>query len=202
MINLLPEQMKEDYRYARRNTSLLHYLTMFGFGLIGLVLISAAGAVYLMQNTHTYSKQAASIQQSLHDQKQTEVEKQVQDMSSSLKLAVQVLSQEVLFSQLLKQLAVVTPSNTSLSNLSISQLQGSVDITARTIDYRAATQLQVNLADPANKIFGKADIMNITCNSTSTGAGSSKYPCAVTIRALFATNNPFLFINNKTKAAK
>jgi Tfp pilus assembly protein PilN len=199
MINLMPPELKEEYRFARRNSSLLHMLIMFGVGLAGLAVIAVAGLVYLQQAAKNYTVQAANIETALKGQKQSEVEKQVQDISNNLKLAVQVLSQEILFSQLLKQLAVVTPNNATLSGISISQLQGAVDITAKTTDYTAATQLQVNLADPASKIFSKGDIVSITC-ATPAGGVATKYPCTVVIRALFADNNPFLFINSKEKS--
>jgi hypothetical protein len=197
MINLLPAAVQQDYRYARRNSWLMHVVVMFGIGLIGIVAISAAGVWYLHQAAASYTAQATITQKALDTQRQTATEAKVQEMSNSLKLAVQVLSKEVLFSKLLQQLGASTPSNATLSNLSISGLQGGVDITANAANYSAATQLQVNLADPNNKIFDKADIVSITCAAPVSGA---KYPCTVVIRALFAKNNPYLFINN-TKAS-
>ncbi len=195
MINLLPPQLKQDYGYARQNTSLLRIVMSFGLGIAGLAIIVAAGFIYLQQTANTYASQADGIEASLKQQKQEEVEKQVQEVSDSLKLAVQVLSKEVLFSQLLTQLGTVVPANTSLSNVSISEVGGALDISAAAIDYNAATQLQVNLADPTNKIFSKADIVSIACDAEP--PKDSKYPCKVTIRALFAGNNSFLFINGK-----
>ena len=112
-----------------------------------------------------------------------------------LKLVVNVLSREILFSKLLTQTGAVTPSNTSLTDLSINQVAGAIDIKAKATDITAATQLQVNLQDPANKIFTKADIQNITCKPDAT---DPKYPCNVTLKALFAKDNPFLFINKGT----
>jgi hypothetical protein len=197
MINLLPPQLKQEYRYARRNTGLLRFVAMFGVGLAGLAVICALGLVYLQQTARTYAAETAAIERSLKDQKQGQVEKQVLDISNSLKLAVRVLSEEVLFSQLLNRLAVTTPTNASLSTLNITELTGGVDITAKTADYKAATQLQVNLADPQNQIFAQADINTISC---ITDAQGSKYPCTVSIRALFAEDNPFLFINDKVKS--
>jgi Tfp pilus assembly protein PilN len=196
VINLLPPERKSDYRYARRNAGLLRFVAMFGVGLAGLAVICALGMLYLQQTARTYASETVAIEQSLKDQNQAEVEKEVKDISNSLKLAVRVLSEEVLFSQLLKRLAVTTPSNVSLASLSIIELKGGVDITAKTTDYNAATQLQVNLADPKNQIFAKADIVNISC---ITGSQGSKYPCTVEIRALFSDDNPFLFINDKAK---
>lgn len=198
MINLLPPELKADYRYARRNTRLVNLLAIFAVGFAGLAAITLAGIFYLQQASKTYAEQAARQQQSLEEQKQSEVKAQVQDISSSLKLAVQVLSQEVLFSQLLRQLATAIPNNTSLTGMTIADLQGGINISAMTASYESATQLQVNLSDPANKIFSKADILNINCSSPSADAGqATRYPCQVSIRAQFAADNPFLFINNK-----
>lgn len=196
MINLLPPELKGEYQYARRNTSLLHWVMMFGLGLAGLVVLSTFGIVYLHQQAKTYDTQAAIAEEALTNQRQDQVEKQVEDISSNLKLAVQVLSKEVLFSKLLKQLAIITPSSVALSSLTIDQAQTSVDITASAADYNAASQLQVNLVDPKNQIFQKADIVSINCAAPATGQ-TSKYPCTVIVRALFAKDNPFLFISNK-----
>lgn len=200
MINLLPPDVKQSYHYARRNVRLVRWMTAIGFALVGLAGISIGGQWYLKQSVKQYTEQVSTAEATLKKQVQAKVEKQVQDISNNLKLAVQVLSKEVLFSELLKQLAVVTPTDAKLSNLAISKIQGAVDISASTTDYKAATQLQLNLADPANKIFSKADIVSISCSSAATSADplQSKYPCTVLIRALFAPNNPFLFINGTT----
>lgn len=193
MINLLPPQMQQDYGYARRNTALMHIVTSFGLGIVGLALMVAAGFIYLQQSANSYQAQAAEIESSLNEQNQVQIEKDVQDISNRLKLAVQVLSKEILFSELLKSLAVATPSNVNLSSINIIAFGGGLDISAEALDYESASQLQVNMSDPANKIFAKADIVSITCESDAT----RRYPCTVTIRALFATDNPFLFINGK-----
>jgi len=198
MINLLPPDIKQSYRYAHHNHSLVRWVIMFSVGLVGVLAISAAGIIYLQQTSETYTKQINSTNESLKKQNLDTVQKQVSDISSNLKLVVQVLSREVLFSKLLKQLGAVTPSNTILTNLSIVQTTGGIDITAKTTDYVAATQLQVNLQDPKNKIFSKADIVSINCSDPDPKAA---YPCTVTLRALFSDNNPFLFINSGKKSS-
>jgi Tfp pilus assembly protein PilN len=199
MINLLPSELKASYRYAHRNVSLFRWVIALTAGLAGLFALSTAGLIYMQQTTRTYASQAASAQASLQQQNLADTQAQVKGISGNLQLAVQVLSKEVLFSKLLTQLAAVMPGNAILTDLNITQAQSAVNITADTTDYNAATQLQVNLADPNNKIFSRADIVSITCASASSAQTglSSRYPCTVNIRALFATNNPFLFINNK-----
>jgi Tfp pilus assembly protein PilN len=193
MINLLPPDLKNTYRYASHNHRLVHWFVMFGVGLVGVIAIAAAGILYMQQNSDRYARTISETNHSLEKQDLAQTQKQVKEISNNLKLVVQVLSREVLFSKLLKQLGTVTPSNTILTDLSIVQTTGGIDITAKAIDYQAATQLQINLEDSRNKIFSKADIVAINCNETDPDA---KYPCTVTLRALFADNNPFLFINS------
>lgn len=194
MINLLPPEIKQDYNYALRNTALRRWIIACGFGLIGLGIIATYGLATIQHSTNTYSHKVAAAQTALDQQQLTQTEAQVKDITGNLKLVVKVLSKEVLFSKLLKQIATVIPSNAVLTNLQISQTSGAIDITAAATDYATASQVQVNLQDPNNKIFSKADIVGIQC---ATSAINPKYPCTVQIRALFASNNPFLFINNK-----
>lgn len=198
MINLLPPELKQTYRYARRNRQLLKWIGIFATGILGAVILTGGGYLYLHQSVRNYTAQIASSNAQLQSQNLPAVQKQVTDISNNLKLVVQVLSKEILFSELLGRLASVTPPNVILTNLSISQAQGAIDITAQTANYAAATQLQVNMSDPKNQIFSKADIVGINCQNA---ASQSAYPCTASLRALFATNNPFLFINSSPAKA-
>jgi Tfp pilus assembly protein PilN len=193
MINLLPDELKENHTYARHNRQLLRWVWAMVAGLGGMVVITAAGIFYMNQSVNNLSAQVQHGQELLTSQHVDQVKKQTTDISNNLKLVVQVLSNEVLFSQLLKQVGTITPPNVVLTGLSISKTQGALDLNIASADYNAATQMQVNLQDPHNKIFSKADIITINCNSTN---ADPKYPCTAGIRALFTTNNPFLFINN------
>ncbi len=201
MINLLPPDTKSHYRYALLNVRMRHWLIASCLALAGLVVIGGFGWLYMHQISGSYTKQINDTTTTLQSQNLDKTQQEVKTISGSLKLAVQVLSKEVLFSKLLKQLAAVTPRNAVLSTLNITQGDSAVDITAQATDYNAATQLQVNLADPNNKIFSKADIVNISCSSTggSSDGINGKYPCTITIRALFSNSTSFLFIHNEAK---
>src|SRR5664279_4221698 len=160
MINLLPTDLKQQYIYARRNTVLRHWALALLFGMIGVAVVTTAGLLYMQKSTDTYSRQVISTHDSLEAQQLTHIKQHSEDITNSLKLVVQVLSREVLFSKLLTQIASVMPPNTSLTDLSISQVQGALEISAASTNYESATQLQLNLQDPANKIFNKADILS------------------------------------------
>jgi hypothetical protein len=202
MINLLPPTTKNGYRFARHNVSLRRWVIIFVIALAGLGAIVTYGTVALHQSTVHYQKQIDASNASLDKQDYKGVQKQVADISSSFKLAVQVLSKEVLFSELLQRIGAIMPAGSALSGISLAtqdQGQGAFEVQAMAVDYHTATQVQVNLADPTNKIFSKADIESIDCFGATANAD---YPCNVHVRALFASDNPYYLINSDKKVAK
>lgn len=198
MINLLPPGIKSEYKYAQRNTALVRWIVAFVVGIAGLGCIGAFGWFYMHEQATAYQSQIDSTKTTLDAEHYTQTVAQVKDITSSFKLVVQVLSQEVLFSQLLKQIATLMPVGTSLSNLNISNSQDVVVITANAVSYNAASQLQANLQDPANQIFASADTQSVSCTSGSKTTNKT-YPCTIVINALLAKNTPFLFINQGVK---
>lgn len=194
MINLLPPEVSGGYSYARRNVGLRRWVIIFVVALIGLGAITTYGLLSIQQAKAHYTKEIAISEGLLEKEKFAETQKQVTDIANSFKLVVKVLSKEVLFSELIKQIGATIPANANLTGLDISQAQSSLDISAVVPDYKTATQVQVNLADPKSKLFSKADIVSISCKGDE---NSGSRPCNVTIRALFAPNNPYLFINSK-----
>ena len=201
MINLLPHDIKTNYSYGRRNVGLRRWVVAFVLAFVGLGIIITFGLLTFRQQTERYSMRISQSEATLKKQKYTETQDQVKAISNNFKLVFQVLGNEVLFSKLIQQITASIPANTSLTNLDIDKASGSIDVSAVASDYTTATQVQVNLADPANKIFDKADIISIDCanaaNKTSTG-----YSCKITLKAQFAPNNPFLFISDANRTAK
>jgi hypothetical protein len=128
---------------------------------------------------------------SLEEQNLEETQQEVQNISNSLNLVVQVLSRQVQFSDLIRQVGSIIPEGAVLTGLTINQTNGGIDLLADATDYNTATQVQVNLEDPENQIFETADIINIRCEQASDNA----YPCQITIRALFGENSQFLLIS-------
>lgn len=201
MINLLPAGMRNDMLYARRNSALLKWSSTLLIAILGAALIIVSGIVYLTETTKNYEKRAATAQQSLKDQKIDETQKKVDEISSNVKLATDVLSREILFSKVIRQLGAVLPAETSLQELQIDDLKGGLSLSAGAKNITAATQIQLNLEDPKNQLFQKADIENINCNETSE-SGQSPYLCTVQIRALFMDQNPFSYIGPNSGGVK
>lgn len=191
MINLLSDDQRKDITYARRNTTLLHWAIAIVLAIVGLVFFVGAGYFYVVDAGNKYAKEVEAKQAYLQSQQLGETEQTIQDLSNNLKLILQVLSEEILFSKLLRHIGAVMPSGSVLSSIELTELEGGIDLVAATKDYDTGTQVQVNLQDDTNKLFDKVDIVSITC-----GGSDPEYPCLVTLRAKFAANNEFLFLNS------
>jgi Tfp pilus assembly protein PilN len=201
MINLLPPTLREANAYARKNTKLRRLAITLTSLLAVIAITFFGGLLFLKQTSNSLAKQVESTQQQLSIQDQANVKKEVDDLSSTLKLVVQVLSKQVLFSKLLKQVGSVMPQGSVLTALSINETAGGLDLQAKATDYQTATQVQVNLQDPKSLLFEKVDIVNVQCQASgaATDATAARYPCTVQMRALFNKTNPFLFIGGNAQ---
>lgn len=196
MINLLPTGEKQSIIYARRNTVLRRWIVALAFCIMMIAAIVGVGQLYMQQSIHSLNNEVANGKQQLEAQNLTKTQTQVKDISNSMKLVVQVLSRQILFSKLVSQIGASLPNGSVLTQLSINDTQGGIDLTVVAVDYQTATQVQINLQDPTNKIFEKADIVNVQCAPAGAASANQNttYPCTAQIRALFAQNNPFLLI--------
>lgn len=200
MINLLPPESKSSFRYARRNLSLRSWIITLSLALLGVGVLVGVGLLDLQKEVNSYRQQVAQAQATLKHDKLTETQKKVKDISSSLRLASQVLANEVVFSKLITTIGAAMPPGAILTSLNVNRTTGGLDLNANAKDYGTASQVQVNMSSSANKIFAKADIVTISCTSPKPQDKPNPYPCAVTLRALFNGNNQFLFINQGVKS--
>lgn len=198
MINLLPRDIKEDIFYARRNTRLRNWIIASLVALIGVGIIVAGGLIYMHQAIKSQASQIDKAKQNLQIEKVDDTQKRIEEISSNTKLTLNVLSREILFSKLIRQIGSALPANTALQSLQIDAVQGGIQLNALSADFNAGTQLQLNLQDPKNGVFEKADINSITCDDPTKPATASKnklYPCTVNMRALFGNNKSYVYIN-------
>jgi Tfp pilus assembly protein PilN len=190
MINLLPPSTKEGILYARRNSQLRRYCLLIVLVMLGIAVIAVAGGWHISRTQASYEQQLAQSKSVIENRKLGSVQEEAETIAENIKLTINVLSKEVLFSKLLKQIGSVMPANTSLNDLKIDTDESAITLSALAQDYSTATQIQVNLSDPANKIFKSADIISINCDNTD-----QRYPCTVSLRALFGDNKSYLFVD-------
>lgn len=191
MINLLPHETREMLVFARRNTFLRRSVIGLAVGLSILAAVIAGSYFILQQQVNSLEASIKETEASLKEQNETETLNRVKEISDSLTLVVDVLGDQVLFSKLLPQVGAAMPSGTVLLNLSISnELKGAIDLKAGASSHDHASQVQINLEDPNNSIFEKADIVSIECNDPD-----PRYPCVVDLRAQFGEDTEFKLLS-------
>ncbi len=202
MINLMPPAKKSEIIYARRNSFLIRWLMGICLAALGIALITGAGLFYLKQDSKSHQDSIRDTRALLAEQKEAETIKRAEEMSGTLQLAVDVLSKEILFSKLLQKIAQVIPPGTVLKSLSLdSELQGGLDLEVSASSYATGVRAQVNLADPNNGIFERADLGDVTCLTNP--EEPTDYPCTATMRALFdQDHNAFLKLNQGEETAQ
>ncbi len=191
MINLLPADYSASLRFAHLNAILRRRLAAALLASAVLILIMAVGRVYIGQQNKNLARTLSDVQSRLNAQDLAGTQKKAKDITTNIKTINQVLSREIRFSGLITQIGSVMPPGTVLSGLTLSKVDGAIDLSTTARDYSSATQVAVNLSDPKNKIFDKVDIVNISCSSASTSA----YPCSATFRALFSKTTQSQFLN-------
>lgn len=195
MINLVPPSYSQAMRTGRSNARLRVWLIGAIIATGGLVLIISFSWLYMNHQTSNLSHTTASINQQLQDQNLSAIQKQVATINSNVKVINQVLGREIRFSDLIQQIGSVLPPGVILNSLSVSKIEGGIDLNVAAKDVASANQVAVNLSDPKNKLFSKIDIVTINC-----GSDAKTYPCTGNFRALFSAEAKKNFLNVATGA--
>lgn len=201
MINLLPPQYKKTLFYSKRNRTMSRWVVALVLALVFSLVIVGVGWLYLDQAIKREAKSIEQTEASLKEQDIEQTTAQVEEISNNTKLVLDVLSREILFSKLIKQLGAALPPGTALESITLEGLEGGLTIQAYATDFNSASQIQVNLSDPQNKIFEQADIETISCpqvpEEETVSEELSQYPCTVRLKALFGDNTEFIYIGSE-----
>src|SRR5690606_38240987 len=135
MINLLPPEYKKTLFYSKRNRTMSRWVIALFIALIFTLVIIAVGWIYLDQSV---KREAKSIEETEAILKQQDIEKttaRVNEISNNTKLVLDVLSKEILFSKLIRQLGASLPPGTALESITLEELEGGMTIQASARDF-------------------------------------------------------------------
>ncbi len=195
MINLIPTDLKEQMRYARRNRILLHWCVAVFCVIAGLCVTAFFGHFYISNSEKNLRLTVDSTNQRIEREKLPESQKEYTELANGVRTVMQILSKQVLFSQLIPHLGAALPEGAVLTGLTLTPEDVALDLMVGTRDEKTAAQTQVNFTDPANQLFEEADIVSLTCAAEGETA-TTAYPCEVSIRALYKKDATFLFLNS------
>jgi Tfp pilus assembly protein PilN len=212
MINLIPDNLRINSRYASRNTRLLRYTTI---AIITMALIMVITGLSVLGMAHTES----NLQKQSNEQKQKlaaykPLQAQGQQLSNQITTINTLLGRQVTFSELLPQIAKILPPGAILRELDFStsdilpassgssgianssSIQKPFLIQAAVTDRKVAATLLENIK-ASKDLFTDADIVSVNQSTTGTSPDAnslptitSRYPYQVTINAYLKKLNP------------
>jgi hypothetical protein len=197
MINLLPPEHAVSIRFGRQNTVLRKWLISMAAAIVILVMIISGGWFYINRQAKSLQNGINTTNQLLKAQNLSKVQSDAKEITGDIRVINKVLSSEIRFSDLIQAIGQVMPKGAILSGLSISQVNGALDLSVNTTNYNTAAQVAANLSDPQNGIFSKVDVVSVACNpnGASTPGTPSGYACAVGLKALFGPDTKTKFLS-------
>jgi Tfp pilus assembly protein PilN len=212
MINLIPNEIRINNRFALRNVKLIRYTGVALLTMAVIVAITGLSILNMSRTENNLQKQSADQKQNLASYKP--VQDKSKQLSDEISTINTLLNRQIKFSELLPNIAKLMPPGAVLRELDFTTsdiLAGSSAssatstnssglkpfiIQASVKDRTVASTLLENIKT-SNSIFTDADIVSVnqSTKGTSTDANAlpsigSKYPYDVTINAYLKKIDP------------
>lgn len=191
MINLLPPETKKDRYYGRKNVVLLKWISLSLVLFIMLIASIGIGLGIMNRAISNANINKQVLATSISDDKLNETEQSYNEFLNNVKTVTQILSKQVLYSSLLQQIGKVTPPGANLNSVSISSTDNALNLNFTINSPDIAPILQLNLQDQKNKLFERADIIQVNCQQKE----KTDNPCTAQLRAEYKKDAMFIFIN-------
>lgn len=182
MINLLSPDVKRDIKAARVNVILVQYCV--AFVMLGVLVAGIYGAGFWLISRDEQGIRERLTAQEADTRKYTNVVKQADTFRSNLKIAKDILSKEISYSQFLTTLAKDIPSGTVLTKLTLGSTPGTKKtaasnttiIDARATSYEKVLELKTRLEQ--SELLENVSISSATRpdNLTSLSPIEARYP--------------------------
>lgn len=154
MINLLPPQVKTQLKYSKLNRRLIHYVWILLIT-IGLVLAMFAVTYLLIRREIGITREKLMAQQQ-SIKVYGDIEKEAKGLADRLKAISDVQKNQNHFSEVMSEIATLTPSDVSILNLQIDSEKNTANLTAESSNYASAAGLRNLLAKSPR--FANVDI--------------------------------------------
>lgn len=178
MINLLPDDYKQEVRAGRANVLLVRYILilMTAVLILGGLLV---GAYIVINNTRTIAEtKVAENEQRVVEYQQ--VRSQADAFRSDLNIAKTILANDVSFTRLVYEIASIVPPNVVLDDLTLDPKNfgsnATMNASAKTFD--DATKLKEAFIQN-NQIFSNVQLQTI--RTSESGSSSGAYPVKVNL---------------------
>jgi hypothetical protein len=187
MINLLPDERKQNIRAGRMNVLLLRY-NMFTLAAIAAMAVVCLGFYFILQSERSNALSTNSTN-TRQESALANVKRAASDYRTNLNGAKQILNNSTSYTDVIVAITKLVPSGVVLDSLDLTSSSfGQQDtFSAHATTYAAALQLKQNFQ--SSKLFSNVFFQTLTnANAVNTTAASTpeKYPITVSISALLA----------------
>ena len=163
MINLLPNEQKEDIRAARANVIIVRYIVIITCAIlfIGIALYVSYSVLRITMNSANDVIAANDVKASVY----SETKKEVDGLSSQLADAKAILDQEVQYSKVLVKIGQLMPAGTVLGAMTLkdenfvggqTSSAAPIEVTAYARSATEASQLQTQCQ--GSPLFNKVEL--------------------------------------------
>lgn len=178
MINLIPDKIKSDRKYARLNILIARHLS--GLALIAVLAVGfMISGVQLMRTDEAEVKEKLAVKEAEYEPLK-QYEDEAKELNAEVKTIQSLFAREVKFSELLVSIASSIPTGSRLTSLSLTGgSTAPINISARVPSQEGAAVLRKSLVE--SDIFEAADINNISTGDTTDAGVVINYEAELTV---------------------
>lgn len=180
MINLLPQQNKNEFTAGRVNVILLRYIWITAT-LLGLLAVICILTYFMLNTTSQAAKQEIEENNKIAAE-YSETLKRAQDFQKNLTVAQQILDRQTNYSKTLLQIsALITPGSVLNSILLDNSTYGApYDLQVLAESETAAIRLKKSFE--SSDIFTNVQFKTLRRDTNTTDEGNSRYPITVSMQ--------------------
>jgi len=176
MINLLPDDTKQQIRAARTNSMLVKYIVFLGFA-IAFLALACATVYFLLLNNKMLAEELAKSSQPKATTSYSSAKQQADALRTSFATAKGILDQQVIYSDIIAGIAAALPSEIVLDSLSLSNstLGTPITLQARARSSTNVSKMKENFEK--SSLFSNYSVLSIVTDQKD----SSGYPVTISI---------------------
>ena len=175
MINLLPDQTKQQIVAARTNVKLTKYIIFLGFA-IAFLALACTTTYFILENNKTEAEKiiASGLNKAIT---YSSVNKKADAFRDNLATAKSILDQQTSYSDIVIGIGAALPSGVIIDELSVNNNNLGTPITIKARARSADDVAKLNNSFASSKLFSNFSVQSLATSSSD----SSSYPVAISI---------------------
>jgi hypothetical protein len=159
MINLLPDPIKEDMVYGRKNRQIINWIVTAVFGVVILFIIAAVGRLTIQTARDQALVQKENMVEQLKVADFDTVSEEYGDYVDGLGSVKKLYGQQILYTRLIRKLGTLLPAGARLTNISLSDKDRAVGLNFDNDTDGLGPVILLNLTDQSKQVSDKTRVL-------------------------------------------